>query len=412
MEWLVIINKIISTIVEIIIDPQTFFWAIVLVVAFQYQRLAAQKARNFGLPRDPLVKPVLIATGYGILGGVLGSLLMLVVGISLAETGIEYLWPLAIMLMLINPRFLCFAYAGGIISLSYLFFGFPQVNVVQLMGLVAILHLVESLLILLSGHLGAVPVYFKTAGGRIVGGFTLQKFWPIPLVAIMVGYPWADTIVLPEGLPLLQSGLASINYGMVYSLMPVVAALGYGDLALTRSPVAKSRVSAIYLGLYSVTLLILAILASKWGFVAYMAALFAPLGHELIINMGRQMELKGQPCFIPPGQGIKILDVAAGTPAYQAGLDGGDIILTVNRQPVNDLMQLEESLYLGGFLVELEYIKAGGSGLHREVVKLTRGQPLGIIPVPEGREEIYMEIRDHGLLRRLWKRIKVSRIPQ
>ncbi len=403
------ITQITWNIGEIIVNPQSFYWAIVLVVAFQYQRLAAQKARNFGLPRDPVVKPVLMATGYGVLGGVVGSLLMLVVGIDLTETGIEYLWPLAIVLLLISPRFLCFAYAGGIISISYLLFGFPQVDVVQLMGLVAILHLVESLLILLSGHLGAVPVYFKTAGGRIVGGFTLQKFWPIPLVALMAGYPWADSIVLPGGLPLLQSGLASIDHGVIYSLMPVVAALGYGDMALARTPVEKSRWSALYLSLYSISLLILAILASKWGFFAYLAALFGPLGHELVIKVGREMELKGQPYFVPPGQGIKILDVVAGTPAYQAGLTGGDTILTINRHPVNNLAQLEENLHLGGFLVELEYVKARGSGLQREIIKLRWGEPLGVIPVPEGYEGFYMELREAGLLRGFWKKIKGGR---
>ncbi|RYD07115.1 hypothetical protein N752_00605 [Desulforamulus aquiferis] len=116
-------------------------------------------------------------------GGVIASYLMLVIGLTLSGSGLLYLWPLAILLMLIDARFLCFAYAGGILAFSSLVFGWPNVSVPQVLGLVAILHMVEAFLIYVSGHQGAVPTFIKNTEGKVVGGFALQKFWPIPLTA-------------------------------------------------------------------------------------------------------------------------------------------------------------------------------------------------------------------------------------
>jgi len=371
MEQLKVLVVVISYILEFLFDP--FFWAVVLLVAFQYYRLAGQKARNFDLPREPVLRPVLVATGYGIVGGLAGSLLMFATGINPVEAGIGTLWLVAVLLMLVKSRFLCFAYAGGIVSLIHLIFGVFQVDVAQVMGLVAVLHLVESLLILCSGHLGASPLYLKIPSGRLAGGFVLQKFWPIPLVVLTGGGPVA-----------------------------IIAALGYADLALARRPGEKSRLSAFYLSIYSITLLILAMLASKWTVFAYLAALFGPLGHELVIKLGRDLELTGKPYFVPPDRGIKILDVVTGTPAHQAGLASGDVILKVNGRQVNDRRDWEEGLLEGGALAELEYVEAGSSRLRHSVVRSEWGRPLGIIVVPGGQEGFYMELQQKGLLQRLW----------
>ncbi len=81
------------------------------------------------------------------------------------------------------------------------------------MALVAILHLVEALLIFVSGHQHASPMYFKHSSGRIVGGFSLQKFWPMPTIALIgaavlgTGMEW-ETIAMPDWWPIFQSGVA------------------------------------------------------------------------------------------------------------------------------------------------------------------------------------------------------------
>src|SRR5690606_41661119 len=95
------------------------------------------------------------------------------------DAGVGYARLVAIALMMVHPRFICSAYAGGILSVTHLLFGWPGLSVPAIMALVAVLHLVESLLILLHGPTGATPVYVRRPDGRVVGGFTMQKFWPI-----------------------------------------------------------------------------------------------------------------------------------------------------------------------------------------------------------------------------------------
>ena len=155
-----------------------------LIIWFQFRRMAKMKSEFFNVPEESVLRPTIIATVFGILGGILGSFILVFIGISVLEVGIQYLWMLAIVFMLIDQRFMCFAYAGGMASLVNYFFGYPDISIPQVMALVAILHLVEALLILFSGHIGAVPIYVKGKDGRTVGGLICKNFGPCLLL------PW------------------------------------------------------------------------------------------------------------------------------------------------------------------------------------------------------------------------------
>src|SRR5690625_3572067 len=102
---------------------------VLLLVHMQYRRIAGIEQRMFGVPLSDPLRNTVVALGFGLLGGLLGTLLFVVLGISLVDVGIGYLWVLAIILMTIHPRFLCFAYAGGLLSVSHLLFGWPALNV-------------------------------------------------------------------------------------------------------------------------------------------------------------------------------------------------------------------------------------------------------------------------------------------
>jgi hypothetical protein len=149
------------------------------LVTWQYRRLQMMSEPLLQGRKNIYFRSALVSSLLGLLGGILGSILLVFLGVDLTEMGISQLWMVAILLMLIKPRFLCFAYAAGILSISNLLFSYPDINIPQLMGLVAVLHLVESLLILLNGSYSPFPVYIKKAGS-IRGGFNLQLFWQIP----------------------------------------------------------------------------------------------------------------------------------------------------------------------------------------------------------------------------------------
>jgi hypothetical protein len=286
-----IIPLMLARFVGVLFNP--LFWVVVLLVGLQYRRMESMRETMFGFPKGRAWPHTLMAVSFGLIGGLVGSMMMVFIGLTLTGSGLIYLWVVAIALMFINARFLCFAYAGGIVALSNLIFGYPQVHIPQLLALVAILHMVESFLILWSGHLGAVPAYFKHPGGKVVGGYTLQKFWPIPLVALMVtvGPALPETGVnMPDWWPMIKPALDVDPSMLSYLLIPVVAGLGYGDLAVARNPREKSRLSALFLAGYSVVLLALALASAQSQFFLVVAILFSPLGHELIIYLGKQVE--------------------------------------------------------------------------------------------------------------------------
>ncbi len=381
------------------------FWIILLVIYFQYRRLAATEKRLFGRSRTEVFRQVFNSVIYGAVAGFVASTLLLFLGVSLTDLGILYILPLAFLLLLFKMRFLCFAYAGGLVALlSSLLNLFPVVgsllentflegllyiHVPGLLSLIAVLHLIESVLIRFSGHLNPSPVYLKTPEGQIVGGFSLQVFWPLPLVGLILAAALqlpatGETLAMPDWWPLL--GIADFRLaeeGLVFIMLPLVAWLGYGDIAVSSSPREKTRFSSRILAIYSLTLMGLALLATHFSWLIFPAALFSPLGHELLIRQGNRREFNGKYLFAPAEKGVKVLAVFPGTPAATF-LESGDIILSITEKEVNDIPSLWAAIYDYYPFVHFEVLKTDG-----RIVKKNPSLPslnqnsLGAILVPE-----------------------------
>jgi len=96
--------------------------SVVMAIVFrQHDRQAKLEEHLFGAPFSQPIRQVLTSLAFGILGGLIASILMVSLGIALSEAmGIIYVWPVVIVLMLINPRFMCFAYGGGVVGVIVL----------------------------------------------------------------------------------------------------------------------------------------------------------------------------------------------------------------------------------------------------------------------------------------------------
>ena len=366
---------------QVLLSP--VFWGVALLVGYIQLRQEKMRASLYGNQSSAAWYNVAVSLAYGLAGGLAGSYLMVFLGVSISGAGIGYLWLVAVGLMLISPRYLCFSYAGGLISLSSLLFGFPKVEVPQLMGLVAVLHMVESLLIFFSGHIGAVPVYARNRRGELVGGFNLQRFWPLPIVALTIiaqaGYS-GELLNMPEWWPLIRP--ASDPKGLMYLLLPVLAALGYSDVAITSSPQDKTKHSAAMLALFSIVLLGLSVAASFYKSLAILPALFAPVAHELTILIGQNRELNGQPLYVHPPEGVMVLEAKAGSLADRFGLRAKDIILKINGMPVNDKYLTAEAMAVNAWWTELEYRDAMTGEIKSRLERKKVGESLGAVLAP------------------------------
>lgn len=397
--------------VDILTSPSFLLVYLLLfvLVIWQYRRLQKMSESLLQNRKNIYLRSALVSSLFGFLGGILGSVLLVFLGVDLGGIGIGQLWLLAILLMLVKPRFLCFAYAAGLLSISNLLFSYPDINIPQLMGLVAVLHMIESLLILLNGTFSPFPIYVEKKG-QLRGGFNLQLFWPIPLIALLTAdfvdfVNPAGAIIMPDWWPLLH-GYAQFTQNQTYTLLPVLAMLGYGEISTTQTPSQATRKSSFHLFLFSISLLFLSVLASRYEFILPIAAVFSPLGHEFVIWLGMRAENR-KPIYVPPEQGIMILDVLPGTPAHRAGLRSRDIILALNGEKINQYYILQELLNSGWLELVLDIKR--GTNLFTLSVQMTLNKDLGIIPVPEHNAPYYLSVSEDGIfgmVTKIWRRFK------
>lgn len=426
------------------------FWIVLFLVFLQYRRQAGIEEKLYGRVINPLPRQLLTSLGLGAVGGFVASIVLVILGLSLEQIGLYFIWPVALLLLLINPRYLCFSYAGGIVAAAVLlirhlvlpfvpaleetiiFESLLKIHIPALLVLIGLLHLVEAMLIYIGGHWGSSPIYLKQDSGKVVGAFSLQRFWPLPLVALLVSLvPQADIVgvSMPDWWPILQSVLQpGEGQSLQYMVIPVAAGLGYADLALAGTPRARSRYSAQWLALYSVVLLIIAVGSEFLPLLVWPGVIFAPIGHELLILYGKKSEETAEPLFATDGQGVKIMMVLPGSAAAKAGLEQGDIIEKVNSLEITGNRALLESIEESYFMVLLQgnrmgqplslvlnkryaesnekagsfqsHLKQSSSGylLHRSVA-------LGFIPVPPEDSPVYLQMKkssSQNLFKRLF----------
>lgn len=407
--WQDLIQLIIARTLAVYFD--FMYWIVLALVGYQYWLMKRNQKRMFGVSSYSLRQQVLLTIFYGTFGGIIGSVLLTAVGVTLNQMGFNYIWPLALVLMMLSTRFLCFAYAGGIVALGKILFNWPaDVNVPQILTLVAVLHVTESLLIAVSGRYSASPLILRRSDGRLVGAFSLQNFWPLPLVLLMaVAVPGSDlpagTMHIGDWWPVLPSGVAlPEGQHWFYALTPVVAALGYTDMAIASSPLRRRMESAWHLGVYSVTLLALALLSAKYAWLQVFAALLCPLGHELLIQLDNRRETEGEPRYVPTDHGLMILDTVLDTPARKLGLKPGDILLSLDGRSVNCGADLETAILYAPPEFPL-MIERNGRLVKKRGRWLTQGErQLGVILVPDGHETVYAEMTTEKFA--LWEWLK------
>lgn len=366
-------GKVIITILMLI--PQAVlhpvFWVIISLIAAQYFRTARIEANVYGQVIETPVSRLLTSILLGAVAGFVASFILIFVGVTVTRAGVSFILPLAVILMLIDQRFLCFSYAGGLVALSSLIFGWPEVGVTDIMILVAVLHLIEGLLIRMTGSHGAIPLYMNTGKGKVVGGFALQKFWPIPIISMMLLTPQVSElqnmsqglITMPDWWPLIKPGiLPPEGHELLFAMFMIPAALGYGDFALARSPEERSMRTARDLLVFSMVLLGLALVSILYPWVRWIAAIFAPLGHELVIASGRRGELMEPAIFSANPRGLVVLDVVPDSPAANAGFRSRDIIVSINGQAIRSPQDLRVAFgaYSPWYYIEAERFRSDG----------------------------------------------------
>lgn len=416
--FLKVSEMIIVSIGSLLMNP--LFWIVIGIAYIIYNKSTYMEERMLGY-RIPAWVKLKNSVLVGLLAGLLGSGVAVLLGITVEKygmnsgngsSGILYLWIIALMLSLFNIRYLCFSYAGGIVALMNLIFGFPGINPMGIIALVGILHMVESLLIWLDGFSDAVPVFLKRNDGNIVGGYVMNRIWPLPMMILFATLAIGgvgESVSMPDWWPIIREyGLDINNNDMMYIIQPIPILLGYGDMAITTTPEKRCRDSSLGLFIYSIILTILAVAGSKIRLIAYLAAIFSPLGHELLIINGQKSEEREKAVFDAPEKGLRVLYCYKGFPGDKMNIEPGDIILSINNRIIENEEDLASFLRTNPTYIWLDVLKLNGERKVLEYRDYARGiSSLGMLIVPKN-PNMYIELKTNARLiesiKSLWKK--------
>lgn len=384
----------------------SLMFLLILMLAYAHiKRMDLQEESWLGRRRETVSNQFMNVILYGMIVGLIASFLIVIIGITLDMNSILFIWPLALFLMLINQRYLCFSYAGGILALVSLIVGWPNINVSAIIALVGILHLMESLLILMDGSRGSLPVIMEHKRFKPIGAYVLNRVWPIPLLMLVVPstlfQSTGGTVAMPDWWPLFQA--PGGEGGLL--IIPLAAVLGYGDIAVTRTPRRRTLDSGLWLGAYSLVIIALAVLSTQIDGLKYAAAILMPALHELLIYLGKKSQMDGKPIFGAPWRGLRILDVFPEGVGAAMGLQPGDILLRVNNRDINRVEMLREVLSAAPGFIWLEVSR------QKETITLEHRNykdgisALDILPVPRQAGRTYLFEEQQGLAVRLVKKI-------
>ncbi|NLC43588.1 MAG: PDZ domain-containing protein [Clostridiales bacterium] len=383
----------------------SFLYLLIIMAAYlQIKRRAQLEETWLSFMRDTVMNRLMYVMLYGMIAGLITSSLIILTGIHVDISTIIVIWPLALLLTFLNERYLCFSYAGGIIALISLLFGWPKIDVSGVISIIGILHFTESILIILDGHRDALPVIMEHKQFKPIGAFVLSRLWPVPLVVL----------IRPDSsIPILNGLLSTPNWWLSFGLhgegelmlFPLAILLEYSGLAITARPKERTRSTGLLLGAYSLLILGIGILSSNRIWLQVIGAIIMPVLHETILHYSRSSQLGGKPLFGAPWRGLRVLEVLPENLGQYMGIIPGDVLLNVNGKKVNSEEMLEETLNRSSNYMWIDLSRDGRAVTVEYRTYKRDKDKLGVLFVPRKTSRLFLAQEQHGLAYTLWKRI-------
>lgn len=237
-------------------DPIFFIMVLYSMVMYKRQVESVEGKIETKVLVKALLQDTLIGVTIGLLMSMLLSYFNLTVQVS---PNILILIPIAILLIMIHPRFGCFSYAIPIAFLMEGILNLLNTNLYtldykMLINLVGVLHIIEGLLVIGFGASYArdVPIYENK---RLVTYKIMRHIWIVPLF---------------------------FTLSQEQAILPLYAILAYGDHAKVRSPREQSRITGLLILLFGLILFVLGKYAHPNGLQVSGIILLMPVLHEMI----------------------------------------------------------------------------------------------------------------------------------
>jgi hypothetical protein len=381
---------------------QPFYYIAALFIVLQYTRQIRMERQMFAVKLHNWVGLVFKALLAGLLIGIAVSVAGAFVGVSLTGESVIWLWAVAAILMLARIRYLCFAYSAGVITLLQWGIGWTplsertdwlgsaaaslaSIDAAGLLVLVALLHLAEAVLVRWQGDRLSTPLFLEGKRGKLVGGYMLQGFWPVPLLMLV---PAAGVGASTSALPWTPLFGADWSQGWTFVALPMI--IGFTEMTRSLLPKDKAKHAAKGLLLYSICLAGAAILAWWQPMLLPLAALVSLLFHEAIIWRSRSVEAAQSPLYVHDSRGLRILGIVPGTPAATMGLVTGEVLHKVNGVRVRTKEDLYEALVQNSAFCKLEVLNLDGELKFAQRARFAgEHHQLGVILAPDEQANYY-----------------------
>lgn len=386
-----------------IVDPSNALILMMITLIFynKNKKIAIMQKMIMGESIDSPFELTISQIVIGIGAGAVASLIFTFLGLVFDENSSIYLlFMVSLFFMAFKPRFICFSYSGAVLGIASLASKYvasvlhmPQlsilnVDILTLMTLVGILHIIEGSLVMIDGSRGAIPV-FTNREDKIIGGFALKRYWALPIaILILLGANTSDlvtgqSIMTPQWWPLIKGDIVlKILKTSVIASVALYGVIGYSSVTFTKDKKKKSLTSGALIMGYGVILTVVSQLAVFGAVFQLFILIFAAVAHEAMLRIEKHIELIGTPKFVSSQQGIMVLEVVPKSPAFQIGIESGDLIVEIN----NESIESEQEIFniIRGRYNSISFKIKKSSGELRDVSysNMSGNKRLGIVVVP------------------------------
>ncbi|MBW9149256.1 PDZ domain-containing protein [Clostridium sp. CM028] len=386
-----------------IVDPSNSFILIIIAIIFynKNKKTAAMQKMIMGESLDSPFELTISQIVIGIFAGAVASLLFTFSGLVFDEnSNIYLLFMVSLFFMAVKPRYISFSYSGAVLGIMSLVFKYasstlhmPQLNIINidiltLMTLVGILHIIEGILVMIDGSRGAIPV-FTNRDQKIIGGFALKRYWALPIALLILlsasssELAVGQNFMMTEWKGLIKGDIVNrIVKNSVIASMALYGVIGYSSITFTKLKKRKALTSGALVLTYGIALTAVSQLPVLGSVFQIFILIFAAILHEAMLRLEKYMELTLKPKFMSSEEGIMVLEVAPKSPAFEMGIQSGDLIVQMNKSKIENEEELI-NIVKGKFnSINLKIKKPSGELKDTSYSSMAGDKRLGVVIVP------------------------------
>lgn len=403
-----------TSVAKAVIEPLHLVMLLVFGIIFYFKnvKIVSIQKMTLGEGLNTPLELTLSQIVLGILAGAIGSIILSVLGVTFSEnSGIEFIFMISILSLFYKKKYISYAYSAailGAIGIALKFISnitdmklFLNIDILSLMTFVGVIYILEGILIIFDGSRGSIPVFTKK-DDKIAGGFSFNRYWPIPVAILMVfnnSIAGEDSIYsnITSWWPIINNkSIVPLLATVMIASIPLYGIMGYSNVTFTQEKKTKSLRCGIAILIYGISVSLVGQLAGINILGQIIAIIYELLAFEVIMRYEYRIEKKGQSLYVSDDEGIMVLEVTPNSPAYEVGIKRGDKIIEINGQNIKSEGDIFKAARES--ILKIPIKVKNNSGQVLEYVVQPRNKRLGLLLVPKMvKTEDMLEIKPDDL---------------